>query len=69
MAETTTVVLKVVTHAGDLGVDGTIGDTVTVAADVAVRWIAAGIAEAAGGAAAEEEEKPANATPTSRRSR
>ena len=74
--KTTTITLKVVTHAGDLGLDGKVGQTVEVPADVAERWIAAGIAQTVGGAkaaAATEDEAegdtPANATPTSRRSR
>jgi len=82
MAETMKVTLKVVTHAGDLGLEGKVGQTVEVPADVAERWIAAGIADAseapagAGGAKAaaadeaeEEGDKPANATPTTRRGR
>ena len=62
--ETTKVTLKVVTHAGDLGLDGKIGETVTVGSAVAARWIAAGIAEAV-----TEEEKPATNATSSRRSR
>lgn len=39
------VTLKVPASGGDLGVAGAVGDTVEVDADVAERWVAAGIAD------------------------
>lgn len=54
-----TVTLKVPMSEADLGAPAAkAGDTVAVPADVAERWIAAGIAEAGGAASTEPTEAP-----------
>jgi hypothetical protein len=63
------VTLKVAMSEADVGKAAVAGDEVEVDADVAERWIAAGIAEAAGGSSAPSTpSSSSSSTPSSRRS-
>lgn len=67
------VILKVAMSEVDVGKAAKVGDEVEVDADVAERWIAAGIAEAAGSAASAKApnasaDAPPTTPPSSRRS-